>query len=286
MKLNLLPTHVSKEAGAKTAWVFSLLIAAASIGAAVFLQVSSRQQLSESIEAARQNEGTAAQALRLSQEADAIIAQARGIIINIDLADAMMAHNNTYPDLYDEVRRYVPSFFRTTSLSASPSGADTCVVTMTGVIRTYQDYANLMLALMRIPGAQSVSRDGYQIIDPVVPSLNETDQTGRPIRPGESNIPDDPTARLNYLMSQGGTTGFSGVGGFGSDSIAARGAMPDWSQITVSVVLQRNLQTPDPRATIAGAQGGGGGGTAPGGGIPGPTPAGGGGGGGPSVLME
>ncbi len=272
MKLNLLPTYVSKEKSAKTALVFSVLVAAVAILGAVWMRVSSRQSLDDARAEASQHEQNAALAVRTSKEADAIIASARGIIVNMDLAQAMTKHNSAYSNLYDEVRRYVPSFFRVMSMTAQPSSAESCTVTLRGVLQSYQEYADVMLALLRIPGAMAVSRNGYQITDKHIPSLNEFDQTGRPIDPGQGNIPDSPVERLNYFLSQGRQDGFSGAGGFGTDSLDPRSAMPNWSEITLTVALQRNIQTPDPRATLAAANTGG----APvpaGGGIPAPTPA-------------
>ncbi len=266
MKLNLLPTYVSKERSAKAAWVFSFLIAAVSIVASVFMFQKSSSDLETAKNEALDVKPRAEEAVRISKEADTIMAQARGIIVNIDLANAMMQHNAKYADLYDEIRPFVPSFFRVSAMSANPVGADTCVVTLQGVIRTHQQYADLMLALLRIPGASSVTRDGYQITDPLVPSLIEEDQTGRPVKPGEANIPDDPMRRLDYFLAQGEPPGFRGVGGFGTDEIGPKGAMPDWSVITVSIVVPRNIQTPDPRATLSGM---GGAPAAPAGGAPG-----------------
>ena len=124
MKLNLLPTYVSKEKSARAAWFLSIVIAAASIVAAVFMRVTSQNQLDTAKEAANQYTAAHAQAIAASRDADAIIAQARQIIVNIDLAQAMMQHNAVYPDLYDKVQSYIPSFFRVTSMSAVPRPAD------------------------------------------------------------------------------------------------------------------------------------------------------------------
>lgn len=254
MKLNLLPTYVSKEKSAKAAWFLAVVIAGASIAGAVFLSSTSKAELDKAKDEAQQYVATAQEAVRISREADTIIAQARQIIVNIDLANAMMKHSAVYPNLYDDIRNYVPTFFRVTSMSATPVGPTQCTISMTGVVHTNQEYADLMLALLRIPGAAAVSRDGYQITDKFVPSLNEEDQTGMPIGPGESNIPDDPMRRLDYFMSQASPQGFQGVGNFGTDELV-RGAMPNWSQVTVSVVLNdRSIQAPDHRATLTAAR--------------------------------
>jgi hypothetical protein len=188
----------------------------------------------------------------LAAKADDIITQGRPIMVNTSLAKAMDAHNTKYPDLYDEIRRYIPSFYRIRQMAATPAGPGTSTVTLSGYLQTQQQYADLMLALMRIPGAQSVSRDGYQITAPKVPKLTEPDQTGRPLRPGEGAVPTDPLDRLNYYIAQGSTSGFENVGSFGSGDNAERGAMPGYSLVNVAIVVNRDLMVPDPRGTLGG----------------------------------
>ncbi|MBI5708432.1 MAG: hypothetical protein HZC36_15725 [Armatimonadetes bacterium] len=275
MKLNLLPTYVSKEKSAKAAWFVSAIIALAAVGATYFMIQQSKQAHADARAKVEELQPRAANAAAVAKQADLIMASARGIIVNADLAHAMMDHNNTYADLYAEVERYVPGFFRLNSISATPVDADNCVVTMAGVIRTYEDYADLMLALLRIPGAMTVSRNGYQVSDMYVPPLSEADQRGTPIKVGDTNVPEDPADQIEYFAARAAPQGYLGVGGFGSGTPGLRQSMPGWQDITVSVVLSnRHIQTPDPRATLAasasgGGGSGGGGGTAPGG-IPAP----------------
>lgn len=260
MKLNLLPTYVSKEKQAKTAWVLSSLLALASVAAAVGMVIFSRQILDKNKAMDEALQGDYDRVKALAAKADTIIATAQPIILNTNLAQAMIAHNDVYPDLFDEVRQYIPPYFRLQSMAAVPNGPDSSTVTLQGVIQTQQQYADLMLSLLRIPGATSVSRDGYAIVSPRVPALSEIDQFGRPLRPGEGPVPTDPEERLAYYIGQGAITGFENAPGFGTGEPGLRGAMPDWSQVTVSVVIPKNIQTPDPRATLTS---GGGGGQAP-----------------------
>lgn len=286
MKLNLLPTHVSKAGAARTATILSLLLAVLSILASVFLILKSKSTLQDSEKLVEAWEPAAKRAVDTGKMADTIMAESTVLIRNIDLAQAMMKHNSTYTDLYDEVLSYVPSWFRVTSISAIPTSETQCAVNLTGVLKTQQQYADVMLALLRIPGAQTVGRAGYSINDPFVPNLITEDQLGLPIRPGAARQPSDPVQRLYFLMATSGTTtGFAGTGGFGTPDASPKGAMPDWSQVTLQVILNdRKIQTPNPRATLAqqGAApapstgGGGGGTTAPTGGSA--PPAGGGGG--------
>ncbi|MBV6458012.1 MAG: hypothetical protein HONBIEJF_01134 [Fimbriimonadaceae bacterium] len=256
MKLNLLPTHVSKAGAAKTATILSILMAVIAIGASVFLIMQSTNTKQDAEKLVQDWTPAAEKAVATSKMADDIMAQSQVLIRNIDLAQAMMKHNSTYVDLYRECLGYVPSWFRVTSISAAPVTDKQCTVTMTGVLKSQQQYADIMLALLRIPGAQTVSRAGYVINDQFVPNLVTEDQVGYPIRPGQGRQPSDPVDRLYFLMASGSTTtGFTGVGGFGTPDASPKGAMPDWSQVTLTVVLNdRNIQTPNPRATLA-AQG-------------------------------
>jgi hypothetical protein len=276
MKLNLLPTYVGKERAARSAILLSVVLAAIGIGASVFMIISSREARRQSADRVIQIGPQAAQAVAESKKADLIIQNARVLILNTNLASAMDKHNYDYVDLYDQVRRYIPSFFRVTSMSATPA-AETSVVTLTGTLQTQQQYADLMLALLRIPGATSVSRSNYQIVEKVVPPLVEGSQAGTPIERGQAPLPDDPLERMERYMSQTGTEGFLGVNNFGqADPTVRKGAMPNWSEVTVSVVVPKNIQTPNPRATLQGIGSAPGQGGAPAAGRPaggGPAPA-------------
>jgi hypothetical protein len=258
MKLNLLPTTVSREKHVRNAVLLSVLIAAGSIAALIFMMTASQRELDRERRRAELLQQRAQEAVRVSAQADEILQRARGLILNINLAEAMINHNGVYPALYDEVRQYIPGFFRVQLMHATPAGPEQTVVRLDGVIQTYQQYADIMLAMLRVPTAQQVSRAGYQITDPFVPPLVPEDQVGRPVRPGEPRIPDDPWARFELMVATATPPGaFAGTGGFGTTfgEPATRGAMPGWSTITVGVLLQRNIQTPEPRGTLATAAG-------------------------------
>lgn len=261
MKLNLLPTHVSKAGAARTTVIMSGLLGLGLVAAAVLMSVSSERELAGLKTQAQELEPQAAAALAESQKADETIKKAGGIILNQQLAEAMMAHSPKYPALYDEVRRYIPSYFRVTSLAATPSGPEATTLNITGVLQSFQQYADIMVALMRIPGAVGVSRQGFQHNDFFVPPLTEGNQVSRPVRVGDQPMPDDPQERLDYMIARGGIDGYLGVSGFGETEVPrTRGAMPRWSEVTLSVALARGLQTPDPRSSLAGAAAAAGGG--------------------------
>lgn len=263
MKLNLLPTHVSKEGQSKIAGISSAVLALASIGAGIVAVGYSSDQLAKAKARVAEVQPAYEAAMATSKRADEIMASSIVIDRNVKLANAMMEHNKVYPDLYREVLSYVPSFFRVNSIAAAPANESTCTVTMTGVLQTYQQYADIMLAMLRIPGATNVTRAGFTDVRKNVPALNENDQIGLPVKPGEPNLPSDPLRRLDDMIARAGQapTGYLNANGFGSNA-PQKGAMPDWSQVTITVTLARNIMTPLPMATLK-AQGGATGGGAP-----------------------
>ena len=259
MKLNLVPTHVSKEKASGGAIFVMLLLIVVGIIGAVFMVSFSGAKLAASKATEADALNRAEKAKAVSDQADALMADGKthALTRNVSLAEAMYAHSTVYPDLYDTIRRYVPSYYRVTSMAASPGEPGTCVVTLTGVLTTYQQYADLGLAFMRIPGAVGYSPSGYQNTDAYVPNLTPEDMVGRKVHPGDGNIPDDALARLRYETQQGQLTGFMNAGGFGDDDQTQKGAMPNASLVTISVTLVSDLkhhydiQTPDPRQTLA-----------------------------------
>ena len=182
----------------------------------------------------------------------------------------MIDHNGTYPALYDEVKKYIPSFYRVNSMSAQSNGAGQATVTLVGVLQTDQQYADLMLALLRWNKVTSISRGGFVPTNMYVPALTPDDQIGKPIHPGDAPIPDDPYKRQDYYLAKGGVTGYLGQNNYGTGEQGSVGPKPGASEVTVTMVIKDNLQTPDPRATLAA-----GGAAAPAGGGGGPAGAGG-----------
>ena len=256
MKLNLIPPSAARGSGSKVAWIFAVAI----IGVSVYLAISMKGAGEAALATAKDDDAKfqsgSDQIVQLAASADSVIAKSAGYQLNVQLAQAMDAHNPVYPNFYDQVFRYIPSYFRLTSIQATPADANTCTVTMQGTIGSFQQYANLMLALLRIPGAQAVSRSGYQLQDMYVPPLSENDQVGRAIKLGEAPLPDDPIQRLDLKIASAGSTNYLGAGGFGTPGQPMqRGAMPGESLITVAVVMTKNLETPNPRDTLSGGGG-------------------------------
>lgn len=297
MKLNLLPSTVSKGAALRNAAIAATVLLLLAVLASAFMIVSARDTLAKAKERSNAARPQYDKAVATAQMAETVMSDPGtvGLFRNVALANSMDEHNAKYPAFYREVLPYVPAFFRATSVSVTSGGADSVTLTLTGVVETAQQYADLMLALYRIPGARSVARSGFVFDDPTLPNVVEGDQNPEPLAPGESRLPTDPVARMDALIARAAAepAGFSGIGNFGAAETAVRGAMPDWSAVTIIVEIAADptlppaeqltidLMVPDPGATL-GAGGGAAGGFGGGGfGGPGGPPPGFGGPGGP-----
>src|SRR5258708_38119293 len=126
MKLNLVPTHVAKEKASGGAIFVMLLLIFVGIVGAVLMVVTSNKTLSDAKDAEKDALDRAARVKATSDQADALMANSKthAIVRNVNLAEAMSKHSTSYPDLYDMLRLYVPSYYRVTSMAASTGGED------------------------------------------------------------------------------------------------------------------------------------------------------------------
>ena len=251
MKLNLLPTTVSKERKARSAWFGFAAMAIIGVAGAVFMTITSSKALEEARDAATVARPPADKVSAVAASADEIIKKSQGVLRNANLARAMIKHNDVYPNLFDDVKKYIPPFYRINSISATPIDDKSSSVTLIGTIQTFQQYSDLALALMKNPQVVAVTRSGFVSNDPYRPGLIESDQMGKVHKPTDGAIPDDQLERLAYFQSTVKPDGYAGVGNFGLDSTQPRGAMPDASLVTVQLVIARDIRTPNPRATVA-----------------------------------
>lgn len=265
MKLNLLPKIVDTTGRAKRAFFGGALVLIASIAGAFYMTTTASARLAKAKEADLAAQPAYDQAVATANEADAMMGKpaVRQLVVNTSLAKSMMGASRLYPDLYDFVKPYIPGFFRITNLGATPIDGTSCTVNMTGTVKNAQQYAELMLALLRIPGATAVTRSGFQAEDKVVPALTLVDQKGTPRFESRAPIPDDALERLAYFQNETSPTGYLNAGNFGNmEEATVKGARPGESVIAVSVTIPRNIQTPNPRATIQSLAGTGGAGGA------------------------
>ncbi len=258
MKLNLMPESTGAGGSFALATVLALVILAISLAWAAFLIFSSQAALAAEVERRSTLEPQYTAVMQTANDANAIIAGHAPIERNIRLYQAMVEHNSKYVDLYSSLADYIPSFFRVTSLAATPASDSSTTLVISGVLQTYQQYADVMLAMLRIPGAVNVTRTGF-VDDPTyIPSLIQTDQIGSRVRRSEPNLPSDPIDQMYERInraSQATVSGYQGTGNFGSDTIE-KGAMPGWSLVTITVSLQGvNMMAPSPADTLRGGGG-------------------------------
>ncbi|MEQ1822688.1 MAG: hypothetical protein ABL949_09270 [Fimbriimonadaceae bacterium] len=251
MKLNLLPTGVARESKGRFATVMAIVLAGAGIFSLFFQSSRSAEYVKQQQDRIDAAKAQAERAVSYVNAANDILQNNRGVILNANLAKAMEDHSDVYPKLYDDVKQYIPAWFRINSLAATPGGADATVVTMTGVIKSQEQYADIMLAMLRVPNVVNVSRRGFVYDNPAVPPLTEADQMGRSKKPSAPTIPDDPLDRLELQIASATTTGFQNVGGFGTTAKpVVRQAMPGWSNITIDLLIRTNVQSPDPISAV------------------------------------
>ncbi len=276
MKLNLLPTYVGKGRQVFVAFFFGIVLTLVCSAVSFQMIHSSKTQLDKVKEQAGEYEKPVADAVAYAAAADNVVKPLGEIIRDTNLANAMTEHNDHYPKFYNSIFKYIPSFYRITSMTALPVDAGHVNLTLTGVIKTKQQYADLELAMLRIPNSGPVIRSGFTPTAPFLPNVTAADQNPGIQQPNQPVLPKDPLQRLNSLIASGGVHPFNPTGNFGSGQKGQRDAMPDYQVVTMNVTLPGDLQTPNPHATLTVSGGGGGpvlvrgggktgGGTAPGG---------------------
>ncbi len=227
------------------------MIIAGVVGAA-FMMITSSDSLAKAKALVEEKKPLADGVAATAASADVIIVDAQGPLRNSNLAKSMIAHNTVYPDLFDTVKRYVPPFYRLTSMAATPSAdGATSTITLVGTLDTFQEYNDLALALLRMPKVSAVARAGFAAAAPYRPGLSPADQRGTPHLPGEAPVPDDQLQRLAYFQATAKPSGYLNTGNFGAENTDTRGAMPNSSLVTVRLTIAIDTRTPNPRATLA-----------------------------------
>lgn len=262
MKLNLLPTYVGRGRRLGMSIVISVIMVLGSVGMALAMKTDSEKQLAKVKDQAASYEKAVQAAAAHAAKAEGVVQPATNFIRYTNLAIAMNEHNAKYPNfydylLYDQSIPKIPSFFRITSVTASPVDPQTVSVVMTGILKTHQQYVDLMLALLRIPTVQTVSRSPFSNPQPFTGPVTESDQIGQTIKPNQTPLPKDPLDRLDAMIARGAVTE-GGDTDFAKLDQGERGPMPGYQLVTVTLTMQGSLQTPNPRATLGGAAGGGG----------------------------
>lgn len=142
-----------------------LVLVLLNLAAAWVLKTNTSNELAALKEEQTLKEQEADKIRKTAAQADEIIASAKIVLTNTALVGQIESANVAYPDLYDELLEYIPSFFRVRSLTASSSGENATIV-IRGYLRTFQQYSDMMIALLRFPGALSVGRSGFGPVAP------------------------------------------------------------------------------------------------------------------------
>lgn len=256
MKLNLLPTTEKKSRQGKTAVVVGLLIVVCALALATGMTLYPRAQLEAARSGIDELKTQVTANDKKSKEADLIISKAAEVLRDTQLAQAMIAHNDKYPKLYEDLKPYIPPYYRIQSMSAQPLSNDPAApmsqITLVGTLHGYQKYADLMLALMRFKDVITVTRAGYNLDDPVVPALVPEDQKGVMRKPGEAPVPQDGLERLAYFQAQAAAqpNGYLATGNYGSGTQDLRGPLPNDSVVTIVMRVARDLSVPLPADTL------------------------------------
>lgn len=225
MKLNLLPKTVAKNVQSKLVFTVMLaLVAANLVGAFLYSQSvhGEKEVLKREAEA---KEPEARKVVEAARSADDFIAQAQIVITNSALYNAIQESNTKYPDLYDEFLPYLPSWFRLRSITARSAGPEQATVTLTGYLKSFQHYSDIMIALLRFPDAVAVGRSAYAPVPPgdEAPFAYSYESTDRGPIPGWSAVTF--TVQLNRdLQAPDAKATLQGLGGAGAPG--APGAAP------------------------------------------------------------
>ena len=202
MKLNLLPHYQDPNLQEKKAIRRGGISVLCALGLSLFMIFWSGLGLEEARAEVAALEPQAELAYRTALRADEMMKSASFLTTDLKLAEAIHRQNQNAITLFQKVMEYLPSFFRLTSLNAAPKGEQDVVVVLEGVIHSYQEYADLMLALLRMPDVSKVQRSKPDIKESPVPPLVPEDQIGISVPAGSPRIPSEPLKRMDVMIAE------------------------------------------------------------------------------------
>src|SRR5688572_2766225 len=216
MKLNLLPKTAAKSAQSRTAFMVMALLVVLTLAGTMFYASQISSTLAGYKEEVTAKEALATQVVNTAASADTILAESKIVLTNSELVKQIDNANGKYPRLYNTLKGYIPAFMRVRSMTAASGGPEQSVVTIQGYIKTFQQYSDVMIALLRFPGCSAVGRSGFG-----------------PIATGDAG----PFGYDPANPERGPIPGWSSV------------------TLTMSITSGpfANLQAPDPRSTLQGA---------------------------------
>ncbi|MEO7453601.1 MAG: hypothetical protein ABIV13_02425 [Fimbriimonadales bacterium] len=216
MKLNLLPKTAARSAQSRTALMAMAVLVVLTLAGTMLYASQVSKTLAGYKEEVAAKEIIAKQIVDTAASADTILANSKIVLTNFELVKQIDNSNGKYPRLYNTLKGYIPSFIRVRSISAASGGPENSVVTIQGYLKTFQQYSDVMIALLRFPGCSAVGRSGFG-----------------PIASGDAG----PFGYDPANPERGPIPGWSSV------------------TLTMSITSGpfANLQAPEPRATLAGA---------------------------------
>src|ERR1700722_7951098 len=116
MKLNLIPTSAARQGGSVFGWILFFIIVAGSVFGAIRMNGQAATVLAQAKDDVTKFQDPSDKANQVSSNADDIMKEASGPLLNTQLVQAMQKHSRVYPDFYDELFHYIPGYFRLTSL--------------------------------------------------------------------------------------------------------------------------------------------------------------------------
>lgn len=218
MKLNLLPKTAARSAQSRTAFLLAAAAVVLTLAGSMYYSYITTVTLDGYKEEVAAKQVLADQVVQTAASADTILAGSRIVLTNTDLVREIDSANGAYPRLYNTLKGYIPAFLRVRSLSAASAGPEQSVVTIQGYLKTFQQYSDVMISLLRFPGCSAVGRSGFG-----------------PIATGDAG----PFGYDPSNPERGPIPGWSSV------------------TLTMSITSGpfANLQAPEPRATLQGAGG-------------------------------
>jgi hypothetical protein len=216
MKLNLLPKSAAKSVQSRTAFYTMLGLVVATLVGTLLYSMSVGKTLANYKDEVGAKEVLAQEVVDTAASADTILSGAKVVLTNSELVKSIDNSNGKYPRLYNTLKGYIPAFMRVRSMSAASAGPEQSVITIQGYIKTFQQYSDVMIALLRFPGCSAVGRSGFG-----------------PVTAGDAG----PFGYDPSVSDRGPIPGWSSV------------------TLTMSVTSGpfANLQAPEPRATLQGS---------------------------------
>ena len=200
----------------------------------------------------------AKQVVDTAASADTILAESKIVLTNSELVKQIDNSNGKYPRLYNTLKGYIPAFMRVRSMTAASAGPEQSVITIQGYIKTFQQYSDVMIALLRFPGCSAVGRSGFGPI-----ATGDAGPFGYdPSNPERGPIPGWSSVTLTMSITSGPFANLQApepratLQGAGTGTVPAPGGVQPGGQVPMAAPKGSTGAPPVPAAPGGGAGGG------------------------------